>query len=375
MTKPSLFLAGFILLASVLSRAEDQPKVIHFGEISAPGNIGQVGGKPSGTGLVPLAIEKGFFEEEFGKDGPKIEVSYYTGTGPAINEALAQGDVDFGSYGGLPNVIGLSGGVPAHIVAARRYALSYYIGVKPDSAIKTVQDLKGKRISVQKGTNPYQSLVLFLESRGLTEKDVNIVNLGNAEALVAFNSGAIDAIFGSTALLLQRDKGQLRVLVSTKGFQHAGNTSGTLVSDKFEKAYPSTVARVVKVLTKTAWWASEEKNREDLLQFLSARAYGYNYTKEEYAGPLSVRFNPLIDNSVIGAFSETVKFAAQHKMIRKEVPETTVRSWFLSQYQAEALKQLKLEDYWTRGAATSGVALVDLGRAPRESTFQKVLLK
>lgn len=341
-----LALAATLLVPLLSAQAEDLPAVIRFGEVGGA-SVRSDGGKPTGIGLVPLAVEKGFFDQEFGKDAPKIEVDYFSGTGPAINEALAQNEIDFGSYGGLPNVIGLAGGIPAHVVSARHYTTTgYYLVVHPDSSLKTVEDLRGKRIAVQKGTNPYQELVLFLQSHGLEEKDVTIVNLPGAEALVAFNAGAIDAVFGSTNLLVLQDQGKARIIASTKNFSFDG-TSGFLVTDMFEKAHPETVARVVKVLTKAAWWASEESNREQLLQFISTRTFAYQYIQQEYAGSLRERYNPLINEAAIKSFEDTVKFAADHKLIRKEADETAIRSWFEPQYQQAALKELKLENYWT----------------------------
>ncbi len=65
--------------------------------------------------MATLAQKLGYFDKEFGKTGPKIQINYVIGTGPAINEALAQDQTDFGSYGGLPNVIGLAGGIPARL--------------------------------------------------------------------------------------------------------------------------------------------------------------------------------------------------------------------------------------------------------------------
>lgn len=343
----------FTLVSALSASAEDLPRVIRFGEVGGV-NVKTIGGKPSGVWLVPLAIERGFFDEEFGKEGPKIESIYFSGTGPAQNEALAQGNIDFGSYGGLPNVIGLSAGIPAHIVAVRKVSgSSYHLAVRPDAPIKTLADLKGKRIAVQKGTNPYQTLVLFLEANGLPEKDVSIVNLQGAEAINAFNAGAVDAVFGTTNLLVLRDQGKARVLANTRGFRQSGNTSGVLVSDKFDQTYPQTVARVVKVLTKTAHWASLEENREALLCFISERSYDYNYIKEEYAGSLSERYDPLIDEAAIADYEATAKFAAQHKIIRKAPDRATIRSWFKPEYQKAALKALALEKFWN---STAGLA-------------------
>jgi sulfonate transport system substrate-binding protein len=349
MKSVSSILSVFLVTLFVKTAAA-QPKVIRFGEVGGT-SVKSVGGKPQGVQLVPLALERGLFAEAFGPDGPKIEVVYFAGTGPAQNEALAQGDIDFGSYGGLPNVIGLASGIPAHIISIRQMSNSgYYLGVRPDSPIKTLADLKGKRIAVQKGTNPYQTLVRFLEGSGIKESEVNIVNLQGGEALVAFTAGAIDVVFQGTNLLLLRDQGKARIVASTKGFRHDGNTSGLLVNDQFEKAYPDVVARVVKVLTKAAHWASQEENREALLRFVSARTFAYDYVKDEYAGSLKDRYDPVIDEDAISAYATTARFAAERKLIRKAPDLGTVRGWFKPAYQQAALDALGLQSFWN-GAA------------------------
>jgi sulfonate transport system substrate-binding protein len=259
----------------------------------------------------------------------------------------------------VPNVIGLAGNVPAHIVLTRRSTGTgnYYIGVRPDASFKTIADLRGKRITVLKGTNPYQSLIMLLESKGVTEKDVNIINLPGAEALVAFNAGAVDAVYGGVNLLLLRDQGKMRILADNKSFGSYSTQSGFMVSDKFDKAYPHVVARVVKVLTKTLWWSSEEKNRSALLQFIADRSLAYKYVEEDYAGPLKERHNPLIDESSVVAYKAIVKFCVERKLIRKPADEATIRGWFKPEYQKAALKELKLENYWVSSNGDTKVAL------------------
>lgn len=342
----SLFLLLFV--GSPFARGQTPPKAIRFGEVGGV-HLKSVGGKPAGTSLVSIALEFGFFKEEFGRDGLQIEQVYFTGTGPAQNEALAQGEIEFGTYGGVPNVIGLAGRIPAHIVAVRRASgagNNYHVGVRPDSPIRAVADLKGKRIAVQKGTNPYLALITLLEANGVKEKEVTLVNLVGAEAIVAFNAGALDAVFGTTNLLVLRDQGKLRLLASTKGLKIPGNTSGLLVSDRFATAYPELVTRVIKVLTKASWWASQEENREALLRFVSERSWSYDYIKEDYEGSLKVRFNPVINDAAIRDYQALVKFAVERKLIRKEVDPATLRGWFEPRFQQAALKELKLADYW-----------------------------
>jgi sulfonate transport system substrate-binding protein len=349
----------FILaLAINMAGAGELPKVIRFGVVGTT-SLNAVGGKPTSAGTVALAQYLGFFEEEFGKNGPEIQQLFLAGTGPAQNEALAQGSIEFGSYGGVPNVIGLVNGIPAQIVLASRASgagASYYLAIHPDSAIKTVAELRGKRITVQKGTSPYQFLLYLLEAHGIAESDVTLVNLNRSDALVAFEAGAVDAIFNSAELLVLRDQWKVKILAGTRDYKLRGSVSGTLVNDQFAKTYPDVVARVVKVLVKTAWWASQEKNREQLLQFVASRSIAYQYIKEDYAGSLKERYNPLIDESTVDAFQTTVKFSVQHKLIRREVDEATVRSWLEPRFLQAALHDLQLENYWKEPAVENAMA-------------------
>lgn len=346
-----IVLAAVVLLPATAG-AEQLPAAIRFGEVGGT-NVKNDGGKPQGIGTVALAEHLHLFEKEFGPNGPKIEEIFFSGTGPAQNEALAQGAIDFGSYGGVPNVIGLAGRIPAHIVATRRSsgAGNYYLGVRADSKYRTLADLKGKRIVVQKGTNPHQTLVLLLEARGLHDGDVNITNLQGNEAVVALNAGAVDAVFGGVNLLLLRDRQQVRLIADTREFRQTPSQSGVLVGDAFAQKYPEVVTRVLKVLIEASHWASEEGNREELLQFIAARSLAYKYVREDYQGSLLERFNPLLDESSVAAYAGIARFAFSHKLIRKAPDEATVRSWFAPQYQQAALRQLQLTDYWTRDGA------------------------
>lgn len=347
----SLLLFSFAL-STAPARAGDLPQTIRFGEVGGS-NVKRNGGKPQGVGVVALAESLHLFEKEFGPDGPKIDEIFFSGTGPAQNEALAQGAIDFGNYGGVPNVIGLAGRIPAHIVATRRSsgAGNYYLGVRAGSPYQTLADLKGKRIAVQKGTNPHQTLVLLLEARGLKDTDVDITNLQGNEAVVALNAGAVDAVFGGVNLLILRDRKQVRLVASTQDFEQAPSQSGLLVNDGFAKRYPEVVTRVLKVLIEASRWASDEQNREALLQFVAARSLAYQYVKEDYAGSLVERFNPLLDESSVAAYLDIARFAAGHKLIRKLPDEASVRGWFAPQYQQAALRQLQLTDYWPKSGA------------------------
>jgi TRAP-type uncharacterized transport system substrate-binding protein len=65
--------------------------------------------------------------------------------------------------------------------------------VQKDSSIKTVADLKGKKIGLNKGSNVHYLLVRALDKAGLKYTDVELVFLPPADGRAAFEKSAVDA--------------------------------------------------------------------------------------------------------------------------------------------------------------------------------------
>lgn len=338
-----LFFQLFAVCAALAGPTFAQaPDRIRIGAVGVP-----VGNKVVGISIVTLAQSLKYFDEAFAGTPTKVDVSYLTGTGPAINEALAQGQVDFGEYGSVPNVIGVAGGVPARLVLAYRPTGAYYLAVRggaKGAAIKSIQDLRGKRVAVLKGTNPHFLLVKLLESNGLSDRQVNIVNLQQLDGLAAFTSGSVDAIFGTASILVLRDKGVARIVASTgKSTSITGNAGGILVSNAFSQKYPDAARRVVQALVKASWWASQEQNRAALVAHYAETGIPAKYYDEQLQGPLRPQFSPLIDPQIVRGYQDTANFAASHQLIRKP-PD--FRGWIDRHYLDAALKTLNLMNFW-----------------------------
>jgi sulfonate transport system substrate-binding protein len=114
--------------------------------------------------------------------------------GPQLLEGLNVGAVDIGYVGEAPPIFAQAAG-----------AKFYYIGFDPaspkaeaivvpkDSAIKSVADLKGKKVALNKGSNVHYLLVKQLEKHGLKLSDITPVYLPPADARAAFESRSVDA--------------------------------------------------------------------------------------------------------------------------------------------------------------------------------------
>ena len=76
------------------------------------------GPAPSGAGIVDVLRDRQTLEKEFEKDGITIRWDFFKGAGPAINEALANGQEDFAYLGDFPAIIGKAGGLDTRLLSA-----------------------------------------------------------------------------------------------------------------------------------------------------------------------------------------------------------------------------------------------------------------
>ncbi|MHC2733937.1 sulfonate transport system substrate-binding protein [Rhizobium leguminosarum] len=113
---------------------------------------------------------------------------------PQLLEALNAGAVDFGSTGETPPIFAQAANAPLVYIAHEPPApRGEAILVPKDSPIKSVADLKGKKVAFNKGSNVHYLLVKALEEAGLTYEDVEPSFLAPADGRAAFEKGAVDA--------------------------------------------------------------------------------------------------------------------------------------------------------------------------------------
>lgn len=114
--------------------------------------------------------------------------------GPALLEAMRAGAVDLGYVGETPPVFAQAGGVSFVYVAADPPApRAEAILVHKDSPIRSVGDLRGKRVALNRGSNVHYLLVRALESEKLSLGDIELLFLAPADARTAFESKQVDA--------------------------------------------------------------------------------------------------------------------------------------------------------------------------------------
>jgi sulfonate transport system substrate-binding protein len=115
-------------------------------------------------------------------------------SGPPLLEALNVGSIDFGIAGETPPIFAQAAGAPLVYLAYDPPApQGEAILIPKDSPLKSVADLKGKKVALNKGSNVHYLLVRALEKAGLKYSDIQPVFLAPADALAAFTRGSVDA--------------------------------------------------------------------------------------------------------------------------------------------------------------------------------------
>ncbi|SDT97258.1 sulfonate transport system substrate-binding protein [Verrucomicrobium sp. GAS474] len=144
-------------------------------------------------GTFPILKARGDFEKRLAALGVKVEWVQFP-AGVPILEALNANSVQLGETGEAPPVFAQAAGVPLVYVAYEpKNSTSEAILVPKNSPIRTVADLKGKKVAVTKGSNANYFLAKALEGAGLKYSDITPVYLIPGDGLAALGSGAVDA--------------------------------------------------------------------------------------------------------------------------------------------------------------------------------------
>ena len=144
-------------------------------------------------GWLSILKARGTLEKRLAPLGVNVTWTEFN-AGPVQLEALNVGAIDFGDVGEAPPIFAQAAGAPLVYAGATvpRPRLEAII-VPKGSSIKTVADLKGKRVAYNKGSNVQYFLVKLLEKHGLKYSDVQSVFLPPPDARAAFEKGAVDA--------------------------------------------------------------------------------------------------------------------------------------------------------------------------------------
>src|SRR5215470_3114198 len=188
--------------------------------------------------------EKGLLEKEFSKDGIGVRWVQSLGSNKAL-EFLNAGSIDFGSTAGSAALLSKINSNPIKSIYVYSQPEWTALVTRKDTSINKIEDLKGKRVAVTRGTDPHIFLVRALLSVGLSEKDISEVLLQHPDGKTALIRGDVDAWAGLDPMMAQAEVEDGARLF----YRNAGaNTWGILnVRAEFAKQNPDLVKRVLGV--------------------------------------------------------------------------------------------------------------------------------
>ncbi|WPO97563.1 ABC transporter substrate-binding protein [Pseudomonas sp. HR96] len=299
-------------------------------------NIGvsdiSTGNLPAGGGLVDVIRNQQRLENALAGQGVQVQWHFFKGAAPLINEALASGTLDMAYLGDLGALVGRAGGLDTRVVAVAARGVSHYLAVPPGSDIHTMADLKGRTVGLLRGTAAQLSFIGALQTAGLRERDVKVINLDFAAASAALAARQIDATWGGAGELALRDRGQAQIAVSTRALGGAGELAGlVVVSGRLLTEHPDWVQAIVQVQRDAATWASAPEHYDAYLTLLATQAaYPVALLKEDLQGapPLAQLLSPQLDPAFVSHLAQAAAQAKTAGLIRGDV---AIDAWLAPQ--------------------------------------------
>ncbi|GGC57245.1 aliphatic sulfonate ABC transporter substrate-binding protein [Undibacterium terreum] len=209
----------------------------------------------------------GWLEEDFKADGTSIKWVLSAGSNRAL-EYLNANSIDIGSSAGLAALLAKANGTPIktpYIFSRPEWTA---LVVRKDSGIRSLADLKGKKIAATKGTDPYLFLLRSLKVAGLKRSDIEHISLQHADGRIALEQGKVDAWAGLDPHMAASElESGSRLIYRNVAF----NTYGFLnAREDFLAAHPAETARVIRAYERARLWIIA--NPADAARILSEEA-------------------------------------------------------------------------------------------------------
>jgi sulfonate transport system substrate-binding protein len=238
-------------LAAILILAAGQP----FAFAQNSDSVLRIGYQKYGT--LVLLKARGSLEKRLAPMHVEVKWTEFP-AGPQLLEGLNVGSIDFGIAGEAPPIFAQAAGADLVYVGNEPPASAAEAIVVPkDSPIKTVAELKGKKVALNKGSNVHFLLVRLLEKAGVRYADIDTIFLTPADARAAFERGSVDAwaIWEPFLAAAQRQTGA-RILADGNGV--VSNHQFFLAARSYAKKRGDVIAITIDELAKVDEWAKTD---------------------------------------------------------------------------------------------------------------------
>ena len=334
---------AFIALP-VQAKAADAPtKTVRIGFPSSGNNFA--------SGLLGVAETKGYLDEYLEPLGYKAEVTGFVGAAPALHEALSSGDLDYVDYAGFAGILGKSKGIDTTLLAVTDFGSGWRLVVSKSSGIKSLKDLKGKKVAYMRGATPQMYLVRVLAEAGLTFDDIVPVNASLPDGLSTLASGGVDAAVVSGGQETQlANEGLVKVLHDGAKADSSTYFEPTVLIGRtaYVKDHQDVSVAILKALLKAR--ADVIADPEGFIKLSSEKSgnpieviKAQNVADQKTLRPAS------LSDDMLAAMKNVQQFELDNKIIQNEVD---IEAWT----DSSALKQA-IEEYGSDGKGTDGTKL------------------
>lgn len=180
------------------------------------------------------------------KYGLKVETTPFA-SGTEIRDALISGDIDVGDVGITPLLTALSQTSDSlSVVGISGFGGgNYSVVVGTDSSYAKIEDLVGKKIAVKVGSGCYSAFLLWAQNAGYDgEKDFQILDMGDVDAMAALENGSVDAtVYWEPIPSILESKGVGKIIADYDGL--VNNPTFLVARTEFVDQNPELVARFV----------------------------------------------------------------------------------------------------------------------------------
>lgn len=298
------------VLGAVLAAAVATPAFAQTAE--APKEL-RIGYQKYGTLVILKA--RGTLEKRLADKGVAVKWTEFP-FGPPLLEAINVGSIDVGTTGEAPPIFAQAAGADLVYIGTEPPAPTAEALVVPkDAPIRSLADLKGKKIAVAKGSNANYLLLKLLEKGGLKLADVSVVYLPPADARAAFESGRVDAWSIWDPFLAAAEK-QLNARAIADGTGAVANHQFYLAARGYADKHPEIVRILLDEIGKIDQWGKQ--NPKEVARFI-APLIGIELPVVELAAQrLSYGVRPVTDE-VLAQQQKVADAFAELKLVPKRV--------------------------------------------------------
>lgn len=192
----------------------------------------------------------GWLEEAFGKQGTQVRWVLSRGSNNSL-EFLNSGASDFALTSSISAFVSRANGQPVKAIYSYLWYVPSALLVQKDSALGSIDQLKGKQVAATKGTDPYFFLLRSLQANGLTPDEIKIVHLQHPDGRTALEQGRVDAWAGLDPHMAAAELAGARFLYRNDSF---GLGAFLNTRDSFLDDHPDAVGTVLQAYERARRW-------------------------------------------------------------------------------------------------------------------------